>query len=85
MKSVCIFHAWQEIEDQEFDWLTKDFVENGHSNGVSACGCVFLLVQVTRVTSRFCKSLILAVNDVLLKEPFHGLLRYVLTMPITWL
>jgi len=39
---------------------------------------VVLCGKVTRVTTRFCKTLILAVNDVLLKEPFHGLLRYML-------
>ena len=32
-----------------------------------------------RVTTRFCKNLILAVNDVVLKEPFHGLLRFVMS------
>ena len=32
------------------------------------------------MTSRFCKSLILAVNDLLLKEPFHGFLRFVLLL-----
>ena len=39
----------------------------------------FLFEQVMRVTTRFCKNLILAVNDVVLKEPFHGLLRFVMS------
>jgi len=43
---------------------------------------IVFVEQVTRVTSRFCKCLILAVNDVLLKEPFHGLLRSVYTFSI---
>lgn len=43
-------------------------------NVIPSVGCV-VTAKVTRVTPRFCRASILAVDNILLREPFSGILR----------